>query len=202
MKSIAEKYDARAKYYDMMEKPLEQILAKYRAMAFSKIRGNVLEIGVGTGRNFPYYPSHSRVFGVDISWEMLKRAKIKLKTNPQSNVFLILADAENLPFRDNTFDYIISSCVFCSIPDPVKALIQAKRVLKIDGEMIQIEHVLSKYRFLAWIENIFNFISYKSQGVNINRDTAGNIRKAGFKIIEDVNLFLWDIFRLFRSNKE
>ena len=110
-------------------------------------------------------------------------------------------DAEDLDFENNTFDYVVTNCVFCSVPDPVKGLKEIQRVMKPSGKLIMIEHVLSKIPLIAFIENINNPLTKLLTGVNINRDTGENIINAGFKIIKTENLALYDVFKLFIAVK-
>src|SRR5690625_5426374 len=77
------------------------------------VEGNILEVGVGTGANFDYYPINTHVTGIDFSPQMLEKAKEKLPSS-KAHITLKEMDIENLGFSDNTFDVVISSCVFCS----------------------------------------------------------------------------------------
>jgi len=200
-KAVKEKYDRSSFLYDITEYPIEKFLfSKWRKKYIPKLKGNILEIGVGTGKNFPYYNyKHAKVTGIDISKGMLRTAKQRAKNN--KNIKLMVMDAQNLKFKNNTFDTIVTTCILCSIPDPVKALKEMKRVLKPKGRIIMIEHVLSKNKFLAFFEKINNPITEFLFGFNINRDTKQNIKKAGLHVIKDKKLAFNDIFRLFIAKK-
>ena len=102
-----------------------------------------------------------------------------------------------MDFEDNSFDYVIATFVFCSVPDPVKGLEEIRRVLKPEGRIILIEHVLSNYKTIAVFEHLHNPITKTFFGFNVNRDTKNNILKAGIKIEEDKELALFDVFRKF-----
>ena len=110
-------------------------------------------------------------------------------------------DAENLKFKDNSFDYVVTTCVFCSVPDPIKGLEEIRRVLKPTGKLIMIEHVLSKNPVISLIEQVNNPITNLFMGVNINRDTEQNIIHAGMRITDNRNLALIDVFKLFIARK-
>ena len=140
--SAASKYNRIAPVYELLDLPLEFFFfRKWRKEALSGLSGKVLEIGVGSGRNLKYYQAGCSVTGIDASEGMLEKAR--QKTRGVKNVNLFLMDAEHLEFPDNSFDYIIATFVLCTIPDPVKALREMRRVLKPSGELIALEHMHS-----------------------------------------------------------
>ncbi|MDW7733491.1 MAG: class I SAM-dependent methyltransferase [Methanolobus sp.] len=196
--SIISKYNRFSYVYDLMEIPVEHIrYAKWRKEFLSGLSGKVLEIGVGTGKNLQYYPDDCEVIAIDISEKMLSHAKKRLEG--RNNISLFVMDAENLAFKDNTFDYVITTFVLCSIPDPVKSLKEMRRVCKPDGEVINVEHMRSNNRLISLTEDIFNPVTRGLTGVNINRETVENVKKAGLNVVEVRNLALKDVFRLIRS---
>ncbi len=131
---------------------------------------------------------------MDISPKMLARAKRKA-AGYRVKVNLEVMDVERLGFRDNSFDMAVTSCVFCSVPDPVAGLREVSRVLKPGGRLLMFEHVLSKNRLAALIMNCINPIFSRLLGPNINRDTVGNVRRAGLKVVKDDAVMAGDIFR-------
>lgn len=194
-----EKYNKNSKLYNFFELPMEYSLFKrWRKRLLKQIReGNVLEVGVGTGKNLPYYPVVKNCVGIDLSEGMLNHAK---KFAIKKNVKLVQADAQNLPFRDGYFDMVITTYVFCSVPNPEQGLNEIKRVLKPDGELLMLEHVLPESPLLRKLFNKLNPFILKRKGVNINRETADNIKKTGFDLVNDVNL-LFSIFKFFKAKK-
>jgi demethylmenaquinone methyltransferase/2-methoxy-6-polyprenyl-1,4-benzoquinol methylase len=195
--SVVSKYNRIAKNYDQIESPIELIYRKWRKEAIANLSGRVLEIGVGTGRNLEYYPANCSVTGIDISQGMLDKAQEKIRN--KKNITLRLMDAENLKFPDESFDYVVSTFVLGSIPDPVKALREMRRVLKPSGELIALEHMRSKNPFIAWFESIASIVTFLILGDIMTRNTAGNIKKAGFSLIEEKDLGFKDIFKKFRA---
>jgi demethylmenaquinone methyltransferase/2-methoxy-6-polyprenyl-1,4-benzoquinol methylase len=192
------KYNRISPIYEIIDLPLELFLfRKWRKEALSELGGRVLEIGVGTGRNLKYYPSSCFVTGIDNSIGML--AKAGEKAANMSKVTLLLMDAEHLKFPDESFDYVVTTFVLCTIPDPVQALREMRRVLKPDGELIALEHVHSGYPFLAWLENLMDPIFYFLLGDHATRDTLKNIKEAGFTVKEVKKLAFKDIFRKIRA---
>lgn len=169
-------------------------------MLWEYSRGEILEVGVGTGKNISYYPHKAEVTAIDISGGMLERAKSKIQGYAD---FLVLmqADVMNLPFKDEKFDSAVSTFVFCSVPNPVKGLKEIYRVLKPEGKMYLLEHVLSENRLISLWEEFHNPITSRLFGFNVNRNTRRNLEMAGFKIIEDKKLAMKDVFRFFIVHK-
>ena len=196
--SIITKYDRISYVYDIMESTVEYLkFGKWRKHILSDLSGCVLDFGVGTGKNLKYYASSCSVVGIDISSKMLDHAKKRAKD--MNNVSLLVMDGEHLAFDDNSFDYVVTTFVLCSVPDPVTALKEMKRVCKPDGMIINMEHMKSKNAILAMLEDIFNPLTFGAMGVNINRRTVENIKKAGLNIIDEQNLAINDVFRLIKS---
>ena len=203
MNTSKDKYNRLAKFYDLHSKIAERIWFKrWRKRFIPPLKGRILEVGIGTGKNLDFYGKGAKVIGIDFSEKMLQIAKEKLVKSGKKNILLKQMDAENLKFKDNSFDYVVTTCVFCSVPDPIKGLKEIRRVLKPTGKLIMIEHVLSKNPIIALIEHINNPLTKFFMGVNINRNTRQNITQAGMKIAEDRNLALFDVFRLFIAEKE
>lgn len=201
MEETAKKYDRASKTYNFFEMPAEKFLfSRLRKKAFSNISGKILEIGVGTGKNMLYYPSGAEVTAIDFSSGMLDKAMIMKNKLDLSNVNLIKMDAQDLMFENGSFDFVISAFVFCTVPEPIKGLSEAYRVLKPDGKAIFIEHMRSSSLLLNVLLNAMNLITVPMMGTFMNRETQNNIKKAGFRI-ESVEKHVFDIVRLIVSRK-
>lgn len=196
---IKKRYNRVARFYDILDKPMEMSASKWRRKLLSEVEGKVLEVGIGTGKNIPYYPDNVELTGIDFSPKMLEIARKKAKNREDVNILEM--DAENMDFNDNTFDTVVTSCVFCSVPDPVQGLKEIKRVCKNDGEIVMLEHVKSHKKVVGPLMAAFNFIPLHLYGANINRETYDNLLKAGFDPhqIEIENVWL-DIVILIRIN--
>ena len=198
----AKKYDRFSKIYDSFESLMERrAFLKYRKKALSLAKGRVLEVGIGTGKNLPYYPKDVEVIGIDFSKGMLEKAEKRRKELGLGNVKLMLMDVQNLEFEDNTFDTIVSTFVFCTVPDPIKGLKEVYRVLKPGGKAIFLEHMKSESKLLNIPLYLMDPITKALVGTSMVRETQKNIEKAGFKIEGVENLF-FDIVRLIIATKD
>jgi ubiquinone/menaquinone biosynthesis C-methylase UbiE len=175
---IKRRYNRAALFYDWMDRMISPAL---RRKVLALARGKVLEVGVGTGKNLPYYPPGCEVTGIDFSPRMLARARTKAPSAPVP-VNLMEMDVQKLEFADNTFDTVVATFVFCSVPDPVKGLREIRRVCKPEGRIILLEHVRSENPLLGALMDILNPIPLYLIGSNINRRTVENVKAAGLKI--------------------
>lgn len=196
---IKKRYDRAARYYDVLEGFMERRwIASWRKELFSHVKGSkILEVGVGTGKNIPYYPEGCDIVAIDFSPRMLDKAKIRAE-QLNKKVDLRLMDVQQLNFPDESFDAVITTCVFCSVPDPLKGLMEIRRVLKRDGELIMLEHVRSNIRSLGRVMDMLNPLVVGLYGANINRNTVENVKKAGFDVYYEKNLAL-DIVKLIKA---
>jgi SAM-dependent methyltransferase len=140
--------------------------------------GRVLDLGCGTGRNLPLFGSGVRAIGVDPCCESLERARRRAPGVP-----LVCARAEALPFRDDVFDSVVSGLVFCSVSDVPLGLDEVRRVLKPEGALRMLEHVRTKGRVAAWLQDRTQPAwTWFTGGCHPNRDTEAAVAAAGFVV--------------------
>lgn len=154
-----------------------------------------LEVGIGTGINIANYPSHVDLTGIDFSEKMIEKARTKV--GDRQNIKLMVMDAQQMDFKDNTFDTVVTTCVFCSVPNSVQGLKEIRRVCKNGGRILMLEHVRSHKKGLGRFMDTINCIPLYFIGANINRETYSNLLDAGFtpQSIKVENLWL-DIVKL------
>ncbi len=179
------RYDRQAALYDLREVPVEALgFKRFRKLLWQAVKtGRLLEIGVGTGKNIPHYPAGARVVAIDLSPRMIRKAAAKARRLGR-DVDLVIADAQRLPFRDGPFDGAAATFVFCSVPDPIAGLSEAKRVVRAGGRIDLLEHVRSGFGVAGWVMDRMNPVVVRMMGANINRDTVGNVGRAGIDIDE------------------
>jgi len=190
---IKKRYNRISTLFDLLEKPMEGFSSKWREEIMAEVYGNVLEVGVGTGKNIPYYPETVNVVAIDFSRNMLNKARAKFASS-YKNVSFIEMDVQQMDFADNSFDSVLTSCVFCSVPIPVQGLREIRRVCKPNGKIVMLEHVRSANKVVGPLMDVLNPIPLYLYGANINRDTIGNLKKAGFNNIQVTDLWA-DIFK-------
>ena len=180
-RTVHDRYNRVARFYDFEQSIGMGLLfrrLRRQLWAMAPETGRILEIGVGTGINMQHYPPLAEMAAVDISEKMLSRASRRSEKLHRS-VDLRMMDAQELGFDDGTFDAVVATCVFCSVPDPVKGLREAWRVLKPGGRLLLLDHVRSDNPVAGKLMDWLNPIVVRVEGANINRRTEENVRAAG-----------------------
>jgi ubiquinone/menaquinone biosynthesis C-methylase UbiE len=174
-------YDRFASYYDRLFAPFEKkFLGRWRAEAFDELPAEaaLLEIGAGTGANFEFYPPCRRAVASEISLSMLHAANAKRGLQQ-----LVQADAQELPFADDSFDAAAGTLVFCSIPRPDAAFAELRRVVRPGGRIVLLEHVRPD-NLLGYLFDLLSVFTVALIEDHFNRRTAHLAAAAGLKIIE------------------
>ncbi len=194
-------YDRIAPVYDLMTAVFEVAsFRRWRRLLWSKVgAGRVLEVGVGTGANMPYYPRQAEIEAVDLSEGMLARARGRADREGVG-VRLQRMDAQDLQFADDSFDTVVATLVFCSVPDPVLGLKELKRVCKSGGKVLLLEHMLSDNPFLAALMDRANPLVARMGGENINRRSVENVAASGL-VVERANGSWAGIVKLIEAKK-
>jgi ubiquinone/menaquinone biosynthesis C-methylase UbiE len=155
----------------------------------------LLEVGVGTGKNMTFWPKNAKITAIDLTPGMLNRAKSRSERLGTSAI-LVLGDVQSLEFPENIFNVTAATFVFCSVPDPLLGLKELIRVVKPGGWVLLMEHVRSGNPFIAKMMDLINPLVVRTMGPNINRDTVGNVRTAGLELVEVSDLGMGGIFKM------
>lgn len=195
------RYERVAPLYDAMEVLAENRYARWRPQLWSSIRGpDVLEVGVGTGKNMPYYPEYIVVTGIDLTPGMLSRARQRAR-NLNIKVKLEQGDIQDMAFPDATFSDVVATFVFCSVPDPILGLDEVARVLKPGGQLLLLEHMRSTNLIAGALMDALNPVVVRMTGANINRRTVANVRHSKLQLERVDNMGLNGIFKLIIASK-
>ncbi len=179
---IAELYDRDSRWFDAATWPAETlILGRLRRRMLRAARGDVLEIGIGSGASLPHYPGDCRLTGVDVSGGMLDRARERA-SRLQMDVRLVRADAERLPFPDASFDTSVSQLTLCTVPHPVVALRELRRVSRPGGRVLLLEHTTSTHPLLARGCLRCGPMLTKLAACHPNRPILDLVRQAGLQV--------------------
>jgi ubiquinone/menaquinone biosynthesis C-methylase UbiE len=178
---VEESFDRSASPYDLFMAPLEWLFLRPRRKRWlPRVRGDVLEIGVGTGANLPFYAEGCcRLIAVDVSQEMLDRTVPRVKAG--QSLSLAQMDVQHLAFPESCFDWVVGSLLFCGVPDPMLGLSEICRVLRPGGWLLLIEHVRSTWPLVGIVLDVANvFWNNFTHYCNLNRRTVDAVRAAGF----------------------
>ena len=156
-------------------------LAHWRRQLVGGALGRLMDLGSGTGRNLALLPQGTDVVAVDPSIDALEWGRRRAP-----GALRVVARAESLPFRDATFDTVLSGLVFCSVAAPDRALREVRRVLRREGRLRMLEHVRSRIPWRARVQDAIQpFWTSASGGCHPNRDTEATVERAGFLIQPD-----------------
>jgi ubiquinone/menaquinone biosynthesis C-methylase UbiE len=157
-----------------------------RARAIPLAAGTVLEVGIGSGLNLPFYGrAVERLYGVDPRRELWTLARKRIERAP-CPVEFVQASAERIPMGDGSIDTVVMTWTLCSIPDAGRALLEMNRVLKPEGQLIFVEHGLAPDpRIVAWQDRLNPVWRRVAGGCNLNRKIDALILDAGFQFTQN-----------------
>ena len=197
-------YQRIAKWYDLLDAPFER--KRYRPLRpilFAGLSGHILDAGMGTGQNIPFYPEGSPVVGIDLSPAMMDRARrrgaelARMATFMEMDVTFMEMDVMNTSFEDNSFDAVVSSFLFCVLEPEhqLPALKELARICKPGGEIRLLEYSYSKNPMKRFVMSLWAPWVRFAYGAAFDRNTHLYLEEAGFE--ETENYFLVDdIIRL------
>jgi len=175
----------------------------WRSLLWDKVEGNeILEVGAGTGLNFPYADAINHNFtAIDLSDGMLKRARQKA-ARAQLQIKLLQMDVQKLQFQDDIFDSVIGSFLFCSVPYPLLGLREVKRVCKPMGKVVLLEHGLSENRVMAAFMNAADpIVAWVTGAEHINRKIEESVVQSGLRLENITKLDRTGVFKLVEARK-
>jgi SAM-dependent methyltransferase len=158
-------------------------LAVYRARLLSRAKGRVLEIGIGSALNLPYYTSAaSELLGLEPSAELADMAR-NAAAGSDLPVVILRGDAERIPLDNHIIDTAVTTWTLCSIQDVARGLAEIRRVLKPDGELLFVEHGLAPEAHISkWQRRLTPLWKPVSGGCHLDRPIARLIEDAGYEV--------------------
>lgn len=177
-------WERQAPGYDRQMDFIEKYLfAGGRQWVCAPAKGDVLELAVGTGRNLPFYRPEARLTGIDLSPAMIEIARIRAQELGRA-VDLRLGDAQALDLPDASFDVVVITLSLCSIPDPRRAIAEARRVLRPGGQIRLLEHVRSPSRIVRAGERVLDIVMVRLEGDHYLREPLDDLHAEGFQIVQ------------------
>ena len=186
MPSNYERYRRIARFYDLLDLPFEYgRYRRIRPLLFAGLSGRILDAGVGTGRNFEFYPRGSSVVGIDFSPAMLAQAHRRLDISA-ATVALREMDVTRLDLADGTFDGAVATFLFCVLPDDLQvvALRELARVVRAGGSIRLLESVRPRGSIRRIIGAIWEPWIGWAYGAGFDRRTEEYIPEAGLELVE------------------
>jgi ubiquinone/menaquinone biosynthesis C-methylase UbiE len=175
-------YDKDAHKYDREMNLFDRLLfAGAREWVCSQAEGEVLEVGIGTGRNLPHYRSGVRLTGVELSPAMLKIARTRAR-ELGVEIDLRVGDAQALEFPDQSFDNVVCTLSLCTIPDDRAAIREVRRVLRPGGRFLLLEHVRSPLLPVRLGQRLLDPLAVRFEADHLLREPLEHLRAEGFEV--------------------
>lgn len=171
----APKYDREMRIFDRL------LFPGGREWVCAQASGEVLEIGIGTGRNLPHYPSDVRLTGVELSPSMLEIARARARQLGRE-VDLRVGDAQALEFSDESFDTVVCTLSLCTIPDDRTAVAEVRRVLRPGGRFLLLEHVRSPLLPVRLGQRLLEPLAVRFEADHLLREPLEHLRVEGFEV--------------------
>jgi ubiquinone/menaquinone biosynthesis C-methylase UbiE len=175
-------FDRQARQYDKRRKRMAQ--KEWREKLLRNAEGRVLELAVGAGANFVFYPPGVKVTAVDFSPQMLSFAKQAAVENG-IEVDFRLSDIETLNFPPQSFDTIVSTLSLCGYENPARLLKNLNQWCKPEGQILLMEHGRSSNPILAFVQRVLDPLAYKMIGCHQTRDIPQLVRDSGLTILRE-----------------
>jgi ubiquinone/menaquinone biosynthesis C-methylase UbiE len=196
--ALQAKWDRTSRTYGLLTWGEERRFGSAKQRLFAKMDGRCLMVAAGTGVDFQFFPPGLAITAIDISPGMIERARRPAEVY-RGSLTLQVMDAQALEFSDAAFDTVVTSCTFCSVPDPLRGLRELYRCLKPGGQLLMFEHVRSRVGPIALLQDVMTLITSRI-GPDMNRDTVGNVIRAGFELQRENNVYL-DIVKAIEARR-
>jgi ubiquinone/menaquinone biosynthesis C-methylase UbiE len=197
------RYQRISPIYDKVESLMESRFRPWRKRLCSEVRGpQVLEVGVGTGKNMEFWPLHFKITAIDLTPGMLTIAQERAKHLNRHDHDLRLGDVQHLNFSSRSFDSVIATFVFCSVPDPIQGLRELGRVVRPNGQILLLEHVRVDHYVIGTLMDLIAPLIVRLYGASINRRTVENVTAAGLKIDHVKELDAMGMFKLISARAQ
>ena len=191
------RYQRISAMYDLMEGMMERQIRPWREKLWQFANGpRLLEVGVGTGKNMEFWPPDYKVTAIDLTPGMLELAQQRARSLNRQGDDLFLADIQHLELSSAIFDTVVATCVFCSVPDPIRGLREIGRVVRPDGHVLLLEHIRIDKPVIGPMMDLLAPLVVRINGANINRRTIENVRTAGLKIDHVFDLDKMGMFKI------
>ena len=180
------RYARVAPFYDLLDRALEAHYRPGRALIGAQSSGLTVEVGAGTGKNFPYYTARACVFGSDLSRAMLARARARLSASVRA---LLVAEAAALPFRSDSVDVVVATFVCCVQDDPRPSLREMARVLKPGGRALCLDYTVPDSAPLRLLMRSIRPILHLVYGIHWDHDVPRLLAGVGLTVRDVRNLW-------------
>ena len=204
--TIEKAYARWAPVYDLVFGPLLDMGRRTATNAATRVGGRILNVGVGTGLELPYFDQSHEVIGVDISEPMLRKAQERVDREKLTNIKgLCVMDGANLSFADNSFDCVVAQFVITTVPQPEKTLDEFARVLKPGGEIVLVNHIGAERGLRASFERWFSQHARKlgwSPEFPFKRISDWADRNGNVRLVERRTVPPFGVFTLMRFSRE
>ncbi|HLE57047.1 MAG TPA: class I SAM-dependent methyltransferase [Rhodothermia bacterium] len=195
---LSEKWNRASRTYNLVTFGEDLRQGDEKRRLYARARGRTIFVAAGTGNDIKFFPPGLDIVGLDVSPGMIEKARPRAARYP-GRMELRVMDAQQLDFAEGSFDTAITACTFCSVPDPVRGLRELYRVLKPGGSLLMFEHVRSEVPMVGLFLDLLTYVT-RLIGPDLNRDTVANVRRAGFRVVREQNVY-FDIVKSIEAAK-
>ena len=198
MPTNLDRYERIAPLYDWLDLPFEYgCYRRIRPLLFQGLSGRLLDAGVGTGRNFPFYPTGAHVVGVDFSPAMLAHAKRRTNRSTAASIELKTMEVTALEFPDRSFDAAVATFLLCALPDEIQvpALRELGRVVRPGGTIRLLNYVRPRGVVLGALAKLWQPFVAWAFAASFDRRTEEALPEAGLELL-DSRYVAYDLIKL------